>query len=98
MKEFKIGVSRIETVAGSEGDREVCITFNFERSPIAFKIPLFLKHKDLDDTEMIRAARNALHGIFADLAGQCESWSLTSAELQELTKLNLRPSTSSGAP
>jgi hypothetical protein len=97
MKEFKISVSRIETVAGSEGDKEVCITFNFERLPIAFQIPLFLKHKDFDDTEMIRAARNTLHGIFADLASQCESWSLTGTELQELAKLNLRPSTSSGA-
>jgi hypothetical protein len=98
MKKFKIKASRVEMVAGAQGDQEVCITFDFERPPIAFQIPLFLKHKDFDDTEMIRAARNTLHGIFTDLARQSESWSLTSAELQELVNLNLRPATSTRAP
>jgi hypothetical protein len=98
MKKFKIKVSRIEMVAGARGDQEVCITFDFERPPIVFQIPLFLKHKDFDDTEMIRAARNTLHGIFIDLARQSESWSLTSAELEELVNLNLRPVASTRAP
>jgi hypothetical protein len=93
MNEFKISVSRIEMVARAGANKEVCITFKFERAPIIFQIPIFLSHGDFDDTEMIRAARNALHRIFADLADQCESWSLTPAELQELVNSNLRPTT-----
>lgn len=93
MNEFKINVSRIEMVPRVGETKEVCITFKFERPPIAFQIPIFLRHQDFDDTEVIRAARNSLHGIFADLALQCESWSLTGAELQELLDLNLRPTT-----
>jgi hypothetical protein len=91
MKEFRISVSRIEMVARVTGEKEVCITFQFERPPTIFRISIFLAHKDFDDTEMIRAARNTLHGIFTDLANQCESWSLTSSELQKLLNLNLRP-------
>jgi hypothetical protein len=94
MKKFNIKVARIETVARPEQNTEVCITFKFERSPIAFQIPIFLKHKDFDDTEMIKAARNALHRIFLELANQCETWSLTSTELQGLVNLNVRPTRS----
>jgi hypothetical protein len=84
-------------VAGSGGDSEVCVTFQFDRPPVAFQIPIFLKQKDFDDTEMIEAARNALHRIFADLASQCESWSLNSAELQALVNLNVRSTKSRDA-
>jgi hypothetical protein len=98
MNEFKINVSRIEMVAGAGESKEVCITFKFERAPINFQIPIFLRHRDFDDTEMIRAARNTLHRIFADLANQCESWSLTPAELQEMVNANLRPTKRSRKP
>jgi len=98
MEEFNISVSRIETIAPAGGDQEVCITFKFERPSIDFQVPIFLKHSDFDDTEMVRAARNALHRIFVDLANQCESWSLTRAELQELVSLNVRPAVPRDAP
>jgi hypothetical protein len=42
---------------------------------------------------MIRAARDAMQRIFAELASQCESWSLSSTELQGLANMNLRPTT-----
>jgi hypothetical protein len=93
MNEFKISVSRIEMVARAGENEEVCVTFNFERPPIMFQIPIFLGHKDFDDTEMIKAARNAMQRIFAELASQCESWSLSNTELQELANMNLRPTT-----
>ena len=57
MEEFNISVSRIEMIAPAGGDQEVCITFKFERPPIDFQVPIFLKHSDFDDTEMVRAAR-----------------------------------------
>jgi hypothetical protein len=93
MNNFKIAVSRVEMITPSEGNKEVCVTFKFERAKIGFQIPIFLKHEDFDDTEMIRAARNTLHAIFLDLASQCESWSLTGTELRELMTSNLRPAT-----
>jgi hypothetical protein len=94
MKKFSIKVARIEMAARSGENSEVCVTFKFERPPVAFQIPIFLKQKDFDDTEMIKAARNALHRIFADLANQCESWSLSSADLRGLANLNVRPTRS----
>jgi hypothetical protein len=97
MDDFNISVSRIEMVGRAGKNTEVCITFTFERGPIVFEMPLFLKHADFDDTEMIKAARSILHNIFAQLAVQCETWRLTSAELEELKKLNLRPEGPKGA-
>ena len=91
MDDFNISVSRIEMVGRVCKNTEVCVTFTFERGPIVFQMPLFLEHADFDDTEMIKAARSILHDIFAQLAVQCETWKLTSAELEELKHLNLRP-------
>jgi hypothetical protein len=93
LNEFKISVSRIEMVARDVGNEEVRVTFNFERPPITFQISIFVGRKDFDDTEMVRVARNELHRIFAELASQCENWSLSSTELKELANMNLRPTT-----
>jgi hypothetical protein len=91
MDDFNISVSRIETAGRVGKNTEVCVTFTFERGPIVFQMPIFLQHADFDDTEMIKVARSILHNIFAQLAVQCETWKLTSAELEELKNLNLRP-------
>jgi len=91
MDDFKISVARIEVAERTGRNMEVCVTFKFERGPIAFQIPLFLEHEDFDDTEMVKAARSILHDIFAHLAMQCETWRLTGTELKDLKNLNLRP-------
>jgi hypothetical protein len=91
MDDFNISVSRIEMVGRAGKNAEVCVTFKFERGPIVFQMSLFLEHADFDDSEMIKAARSILHDIFAQLAVQCETWRLTSAELEELKNSNLRP-------
>jgi hypothetical protein len=96
---FKIKLARIELVkpaeAGENGEIEagedVCLTFEFERAPNSFQVPICLPRRDFDDTEVVKVARNALHVIFAQLADQCEDWHLTDAELQELSNMNLRP-------
>jgi len=93
---FKIKLARIELVkpaeaVGIEQDEDVCLTFEFARAPISFQVPICLPHRDFDDTEVVKVARNALHGIFAQLADQCEDWRLTDTELQELSSMNLRP-------
>jgi len=89
--EYKITVARIETDARDAQDKEICVTFQIERAPISFQIPIFLNAHDFDDTEMIQVARNSLHRIFMQLAAESRDWKLTTAEMQRLSKLNLRP-------
>ena len=89
--EYKITVARIETDARDAQDKEICVTFQIERAPISFQIPIFLKANDFDDTEMIQVARNILHRIFMQLAAESRDWKLTAAEMQRLSKINLRP-------
>jgi hypothetical protein len=89
--EYKITVARIETAARGPQDKEICVTFQVERAPISFQIPIFLNTHDFDDTEMIQVARNILHRTFMQLAGESRDWKLTTVELQRLSKLNLRP-------
>ena len=89
--EYKITVARIETDARDAQDKEICVTFQIERAPISFQIPIFLNTHDFDDTEMIQVARNTLHRIFVQLAAESRDWKLTTAEMERLSKLNLRP-------
>src|SRR6202163_3044970 len=92
--EYKITVARIETDARDAQDaqdKEICVTFQVERAPISFQIPIFLNTHDVDDTEMIQVARNILHRIFMQLAAESRDWKLTTSEMQRLSKLNLRP-------
>jgi hypothetical protein len=91
MGKFKIKVARIETAARGKRDGEVCITFQVDRGPISFQVPILLSIGDFDDTEMVRAARNALHRTFAELAAQSQTWKLTSKDLQQLSSMSLRP-------
>ena len=88
MEEFGMSVSRIETIAPPGAIRKFSSHSNSNGRRLIFK----------SRTEMVRAARNALHRIFVDLANQCESWSLTRAELQELVSLNVRPAVPRDAP
>jgi hypothetical protein len=89
--EYKITVARIETAARGAHGKEICVTFQVQRTPISFQIPIFLNTHDFDDTEMIQVARNALHRTFMQLAAESGDWKLTTAELQRLSKLNFRP-------
>ena len=58
-----------------------------------------LKHKDFDEHRNDQGGAKYASWHFRGIwPVNARVWSLTSAELQELTKLNLRPSTSSGAP
>ena len=91
MERFKIRLSRIERLdLGEQGD-SVRITFEFERAPIMFQIPVVLPCHDFDDTEVVEVARHALHGIFEQLLDQCDGWRLSAEELEKLAEMNLRP-------
>jgi hypothetical protein len=84
-------VARIETGSGSRADLHVCITFKIERAEMDFQVPIRLSVSDYDDTEMVQAARSALHRTFLDLAAQSGNWSLLAKDLRKLSSMNLRP-------
>ncbi len=91
MTEYKITVARIETAVRGARDKKICVTFQVERAPISFQIQIFLNTHDFDDTEIIQVARNILHRTFMQLAAGSRNWKLTTAEMQRLSELNLRP-------
>jgi hypothetical protein len=93
MSKFKITVTRIEVDARGKQDEQVRITFQIDRAPISFQVPILLSIRDFDDTEMVRAARNALHRTFVELAAQSQRWKLTSKDLRQLSSMSLRPKT-----
>jgi hypothetical protein len=93
MSKFKITVARIEVVARGEQDAQVRITFQVDRAPISFRLPVLLSIKDFDDTEMVQAARSALHRTFVELAAQSRKWKLTAQDLRRLSSTSLRPKT-----
>jgi hypothetical protein len=49
--------------------------------------------RDFDDTEMVQAARSALHRTFVELAAQSQKWKLTAQDLRQLSSMSLRPKT-----
>ena len=91
MDKFRIKVARIETTGRREQDRQVRVTFHLDRRLTSFQVPILLSIKDFDDTEMVQAARNALHRMFAELASQSLKWKLTANDLKQLSGKNLRP-------
>src|SRR6266511_3232335 len=93
MSKFKITVARIEVDARVEQDAQVRITFRIDRAPISFQVPILLSIRDFDDTEMVQAARSALHRTFVELAAQSQKWKLTSEDLRQLSSTSLRPKT-----
>ncbi len=56
MSKFKITVARIEVDARGKQDEQVRITFQIDRAPISFQVPILLSIRDFDDTEVVRAA------------------------------------------
>jgi hypothetical protein len=72
MSKFKISVARIELNARGKQDAQVRITFRIDRAPISFQVPILLSIRDFDDTEMVQAARSALHRTFVELAAQSQ--------------------------
>ena len=91
MSKFKVALARIEVVEEGEQGKQVCAVFHIERGPIGFHVAIYLQSCDFDDTEVVQAARSSLYRMFVDLANQCRIWELSPAELERLSKMNLRP-------
>jgi hypothetical protein len=88
MSKFNIKVARIEATGRG---KQIRITFQVDRGPTSFQVPIVLAVGDFDDTEMVQAARSALHRTFAELAGQSRSWKLKAQDLRRLSSMSLRP-------
>ena len=88
MGKFKITVARIELVGRGS---QVRITFQIDRPPTCFQVPILLDIGDFDDTEMVQAARSGLHRTFVELAAQSQKWKLTAQDLRRLSNMSLRP-------
>jgi hypothetical protein len=94
MSKYKIAMARIEVVnQRGERDAQVRITFRIDRARTSFEVPILLSIRDFDDTEMVQAARSAVHRMFSELAAQSQKWKLTSQELRQLSRMSLRPKT-----
>jgi hypothetical protein len=91
MNKFKIKVARIETTGRDEQNEQVCVTFQLDRRLTSFQVPVLLGINDFDDTEMVQAARNAIHLIFAELASQSLEWKLTANDVKQLSSISMRP-------
>jgi hypothetical protein len=90
MNKFKIKVSRIEANGEHEQETQVCVTFQLDRPHTSFQVPVLVRLDEFDDTEMVQAARNALHRIFAELSSQSKSWRLTANDMKRLSGLSMR--------
>ena len=90
MNKFKIKVARIEASYEHQQERQVCVTFQLDRRQTSFQVPVLLKCDDFDDTEMVQAARNALHRIFAELSTQSKQWRLSANDVKRLSGLSMR--------
>ena len=89
MSKFKIKVARIETTRRGQA-RQVCVTFQVDGAASSFQVPILLSIRDFDDTEMVQAARSALHRTFSELASQSQKWKLSAKDLQQLSSMSSR--------
>lgn len=88
---FKIKVGRIEAVTPKATGDQVCVTFEVERGPLRFHVPIMVRMKEFDDTEIIEVARNELHRIFVELSAQTLKWTLAVEDVRKLSRLSSRP-------
>jgi len=91
VSELKIKVARIEMVTLNTKEDHIRVTFKVERGLLVFQVPILLKKKDFDDTEMVQVARNELHRTFVELAAQTEKWTLTAEDIRQLSSISSRP-------
>jgi hypothetical protein len=89
MPKCKINLARLEVIAPVSA-RLVRATFRIKCQQTSFELPINLEMKDFDDTEIIQAARDTLHRVFAELSAESKQWKLTPQERKMLSNQNLR--------
>ena len=89
MRKCKISLARLEVIAPISNEL-VRATFRIKCQQTSFDLPIILEMKDFDDTEIIQAARDTLHRVFAELSSESKQWKLTPQERKMLSNQNLR--------
>ena len=90
MSEFKVTLARIEAVEEGEQGKQIRAMFHIERDVISFNVSIYLRARDFDNSEMVKAARNSLHRMFVELADQSKVWDISPAEFERISKMNVR--------
>ena len=57
MSEFNITLARIEAVDEGEQGKQIRAVFHIERDLIGFNVPIYLRARDFDNSEMVQAAK-----------------------------------------
>lgn len=83
--QFKIWVSRIETVPAKDAGDFAQVTFRIDTGSSSLDFPVLVKKGEFDDADLTKVARNILHESLVGLANQTEKWKLTEEELQQLS-------------
>ena len=89
MAKAQFSLARLEVIA-PVSDRLVRATFRIKCQQTSFDLPIILEMKDFDDTEIVQAARDTLHRVFAELSAESKQWKLTPRERKMLSNQNLR--------
>ncbi|MBG0792843.1 hypothetical protein IYY11_05415 [Methylocystis sp. H62] len=83
-RQFKIRVSRIETIPATDGDFAQ-VTFRIHNGSGSFGFPVLVKKNEYDEADITKVARSILHENLAELTSQTEKWKLTEDELAQLS-------------
>ena len=93
MSKYKITVARIEAAAHGRQDAQVRITFQVDHAPISFQVPILLRVRDFDDTEMVQAGTKCPASDVRRARGSKPKIEVDAHDLQQLSKMSLRPKT-----
>lgn len=83
-RQFKISVSRVETVQVEEGDFAQ-VTFRIHSGCSSFSFPVLVNKNEYDEADITKVARSILHENLAELTNETEKWKLTTEELAQLS-------------
>jgi hypothetical protein len=83
-RQFKISVSRVETIPVEEEDF-IQVTFRIHSGRNSFCFPVLVNKNEYDDADITKVARSILHENLTELTSQTEKWKLTAEELAQLS-------------
>jgi hypothetical protein len=83
--QFKIRVSRIETIPANELGDFARVTFRIQSGSDSFDYPVLVNKNEFDEADLTKVARSILHESLIELTRQTEKWKLTEDELKQLS-------------
>ncbi|MEK4032510.1 hypothetical protein WOC76_03805 [Methylocystis sp. IM3] len=83
--QFKIWVSRIETIHAKERGDFARVTFCIDSGFGSFDFPILVNKNEFDEADKTKVARSILYENLVALTSQTEKWKLTEDELKQLS-------------